>query len=90
MCFINSSQMKGLAGTALHMLIAPKGTKVTDNSHCHFINLKLVPGSKLFVDGFKATMLLGNPVGENLLSYQQLQLEVREPCESCENHLRAL
>ena len=80
--FINSSQMKGLAiSTALHMWIVPKGAKVTNLPHCHFINLELVPGSKPFVDGFKATMLLENPVGENLLSYQQLQLEVREPCE---------
>jgi len=74
--------MKGLAGTALHMWIVPKGGKVTDPPRCRFINLELVPGSKLFVDGFKATMLLENPVGENLLSYQQLQLEVREPCDS--------
>ena len=82
MWFIDSSQMKGLASTALHMWIVPKGAKVTDLPRCRFINLELVPGSKLFVDGFKATMLLENPVGENLLSYQQLQLEVREPCDS--------
>ena len=82
-----SSQMKGLAGTALHMWVVHKGAKVTDTPHCRFINLEMVPGSKLFVDGFKATVLLENPVGENLLSYQQLQLEVREPCD---NHVAGM
>jgi len=36
-------------------------------------------------------MLLENPVGENLLSYQQLQLEVREPCDShVTNHVTVM
>ena len=53
-----SSQMKGLAGTALHMWVVHKGAKVTDTPHCWFINLEMVPDSKLFVDGFKAVVRL--------------------------------
>ena len=70
-------QIKGLAGTALRMWIIPKSAKVTSLPQSPFTNLELVPGSKLCAERFQATVLLENPVGENVLSYQQLQLEVR-------------
>ena len=60
------------------MWIVPKSAKVTSLPQSPFINLELVPGSKLCVERFRATVLLENPVGENMLSYQQLQLEVRD------------
>lgn len=46
---------------------------------CRFINLEALPGSKLsqqLGEGFKAMLLLENPVGENLLTFEELQMEV--------------
>ena len=60
------------------MWIVPKSAKVMSLPQSPFINLELVPGSKLCAERFRATVLLENPVGENRLSYQQLQLEVRD------------
>jgi len=52
-------------------------TEETPDIPCHYVNLRVVPGSKLNPEGdFRATILLENPEGENLLTYQQLQLEV--------------
>ena len=68
--------MKGLAGTALHLWIVPKTGTPADTPSCPFLNLELVPGSRLTQNVFQATVLLENPKGENPLNYQDLQLEV--------------
>ena len=68
--------MKGLAGTALHLWIVPTSGPAAGAPSCPFLNLELVPGSRLAQNSFQATVLLENPKGENPLYYQQLQLEV--------------
>ena len=70
-----------------HTSSAPRGRQVPIDAKgplelpkCRFINLEALPGSKLsrqVGDGFRAMLLLENPVGENMLTFEQLQLEVR-------------
>ena len=69
-----------------HSSSKPKGRQVPLDSQgsmelpkCRFVNLEALPGSKLSKqvgDGFKAMLLLENPVGENLLTFDQLEIEV--------------
>ena len=69
-----------------HTSSTPRGRQVPIDSKgplelpkCRFINLEAVPGSKLsrqLGEGFRAMLLLENPVGENLLTFDQLQMEV--------------
>ena len=42
-----------------------------------YLNLAVVPGSRLVGGDFRATLLLENPLGQNTLTYTQLQAEVR-------------
>ena len=84
MCFIIVQthlhlQIKGLAGTMLHLWIVPKAGGVAspnETPKCRFLNVEVVPGSKLNRKDFRSTILLENPQGENLLSYDQLLSEV--------------
>lgn len=44
-----------------------------------YVNLRVVPGCKLARsagEGFAAVLLLENPVGENMLTYSQMEKEV--------------
>ena len=64
----------------------PKGRQVPVDTKgplelpkCRFINLEALPGTKLSQqvgEGFRAMLLLENPVGENLLTFDQLEKEV--------------
>lgn len=85
--------MKGIAGASVFMWIIPdhsskpKGRQVPIDTRgpvelpkCRFVNLEALPGSKLGQqagEGFKAMLLLENPVGENLLTFDQLEIEVK-------------
>lgn len=71
-----------------HASSAPRGRQVPIDTKgplelpkCRFINLEALPGSKLSQqvgEGFRAMLLLENPVGENILTFEQLQLEVHK------------
>ena len=85
--------MKGIAGASVFMWIIPdhsskpKGRQVPIDTRgqvelpkCRFVNLEALPGSKLRQqagEGFKAMLLLENPVGENPLTFDQLEIEVK-------------
>ena len=69
-----------------HSSSQPKGRQVPIDHQgpvalpkCRFVNLEALPSSKLSKqvgEGFKAMLLLENPVGENLLTFGQLEIEV--------------
>jgi hypothetical protein len=69
-----------------HASSTPRGRQVPIDTKgplelpkCRFINIEALPGSKLSQqvgEGFRAMLLLENPVGENGLIFEQLQLEV--------------
>ena len=69
-----------------HSSSEPKGRQVPLDTKgplelpkCRFVNLEALPGSKLSQqvgEGFRAMLLLENPVGENLLTFEQLEMEV--------------
>ena len=73
-----------------HTSSKPRGRQVPIDSKgamelpkCRFINLEALPGSKLSQqvgEGFRAMLLLENPVGENVLTYRDLEMEVRWLC----------
>ena len=76
-------QIKGLEGASIHMWIIAdnslhKTTPTDGNLPCPYVNLEVVPGLNVSPTNgrFQATILLENPVGKNILTYQQLQLEV--------------
>ena len=85
-------QMKGLNGTSLKMWVIPNGnnnlstpaSKTAPNSQpssikTAYVNLMPLPGSQLerqAGEGFAATLLLENPVGQNMITYEQLLQEV--------------
>jgi isoleucyl-tRNA synthetase len=81
-----TQKIKGLTGVSLRMWIIPKplsngGTVAVPNGPvsvptCRYVNLCLAPGCKLHSGGFKATLLLENPRGENILTYDTLEMEV--------------
>ena len=70
-----------------HASSKPRGRQVPIDSKgplelpkCRFVNLEALPGSKLSQqvgEEFKAMLLLENPVGENLLTFSGLEMEVR-------------
>ena len=43
---------------------------------CRYVNMSLLPGTSIRSGGTTGTLLLENPVGENVLSYERLLLEV--------------
>ena len=75
-------QIKGLDGVVFSLWIVESDSQLQQQPSftpaCRFINLKGVPGSNLgTLDLLEATLLLENPVGENLLTLDQLEREVR-------------
>ena len=60
-----------------------KATPTISALPCPYVNLEVVPGSALSNGRFQATVLLENPVGKNVLTYKQLQLEVCVPVCVC-------
>ena len=88
--------MKSVSDVTLRLWIIPSTAEggAEKLSHllpaCGFVNIELVPGSKLCGEGVRATLLLENPVGQNLLTFDQLQLEVgslRASHDSCDCHV---
>ena len=69
-------QIKGLEGASIYMWITSEEVS-NKGPCCPYINLTLVPGSRLVGGDFRATLLLENPLGHNTLTYTQLQAEVR-------------
>ncbi len=69
-------QIKGLEGASIYMWITAEEVS-NKGPCCPYINLTLVPGSRLVGGDFRATLLLENPLGHNTLTYTQLQAEVR-------------
>ena len=92
-------QMKSVSDVTLRLWIIPSTAEGGAENlspllpACGFVNIELVPGSKLCGEGgegVRATLLLENPVGQNLLTFDQLQLEVgslRASHDSCDCHV---
>eukprot|EP00731_Ephydatia_muelleri_P007313 Em0003g1561a len=75
--------IKGLEGVVLSLWIVESDSQLqqppSSTPACRFINLKGVPGSNLGTLGLlEATLLLENPVGENLLTLDQLEPETNQ------------
>ena len=75
-------QIKGLDGANLKLWLTSRGRRQYHTSSssspplCRYVNVSVLPGCNLTCDGTLATLLLENPVGENMMSYERLLQEV--------------
>ena len=76
--------MKGLADVLFHLWIIPPSTSnaSTNLPKCRYVNLQLYPGSQ-FKTSFKACILLENPQRQNILTYNELESQVKSARLSC-------
>lgn len=79
------SQIKGLDDVSLKLWLTSAGRRqyYSSNSssppHCHYVNVSMLPVCKLKCDSTLGTLLLENPVGQNVMSYERLLKEVINP-----------
>jgi len=72
-------QVKGLEGVSLKLWLVSKRQYHTTSSgppRCRYVNVSVLPGSSIRSGGSSGALLLENPVGENVMSYERLILEV--------------
>ncbi|XP_065901087.1 isoleucine--tRNA ligase, cytoplasmic-like isoform X3 [Dysidea avara] len=76
----DEQKIKGLEGASLKLWLVSKRqyhTTATSSGppRCRYVNMSVLPGSSIRCGGTTGTLLLENPVGENVLSYERLLLE---------------
>ena len=77
-------QIKGLEEASLKLWLISKrqfhstaSSSTSGPPRCRYVNMSVLLGTSIKSGGTTSTLLLENPVGENVLSYERLLLEVR-------------